>query len=68
MNAGTGKLIWKTPVGAHNGHDNDSLLALEHKLKLKAPYTILPGSYGGVLTNLALGGDSLYVCHVQTYR
>ena len=31
MNAQTGKLIWKTPVGEHNGHDNDSLLALEHK-------------------------------------
>ena len=61
MNGDTGKLIWKTPVGEHNGHDNDSLLALEHKSKLKAPYTILPGSFGGVLTNLALGGDSLYV-------
>ncbi len=61
MNAQTGKLIWKTPVGEHNGHDNDSLLALEHKSKLRAPFTILPGSFGGVLTNLALGGDSLYV-------
>ena len=36
MNAQTGKLIWKTPVGEHNGHDNDSLLALEHKITLKA--------------------------------
>ncbi|HEX4032935.1 MAG TPA: PQQ-binding-like beta-propeller repeat protein [Solirubrobacteraceae bacterium] len=61
MNARTGKLLWKTPVGEHDGHDNDSLLALEHKSKLKASYTILPGSLGGVLTNLALGGDSLYV-------
>jgi len=61
MNVKTGKLIWKTPVGEHNGHDNDSLLAFEHKSKLKAPLTILPGSFGGVLTNLALGGDSLYV-------
>jgi alcohol dehydrogenase (cytochrome c) len=61
MNAKTGNLIWKTPVGAHNGHDNDSLLALEHKIKLQAPYTILPGAFGGVLTNLALRGDSVYV-------
>jgi glucose dehydrogenase len=61
MNSETGKLIWKTPVGEHNGHDEDSLLALEHKLKLKAPYTILPGSFGGVLANLALAGDTLYV-------
>ena len=50
MNAETGKLIWKTPVGEHNGHDNDSLEALQHRITLKAPYTILPGSLGGVLT------------------
>ena len=61
MNAETGKVIWKTPVGEHNGHDNDSLQALEHVSTVKAPYTILPGSFGGVLTNLALAGDSLYV-------
>jgi outer membrane protein assembly factor BamB len=61
MNAETGRLIWKTPVGKHNDHDNDSLLALEHKITLKAPYTILPGSLGGILTNMALAGTSLYV-------
>src|SRR5262249_60102532 len=32
MNASTGKLIWKTPVGAHNGHDDDSRRALEHRI------------------------------------
>jgi alcohol dehydrogenase (cytochrome c) len=61
LNAETGKPIWKTPVGEHNGHDNDSLQALEHRITLKAPYTILPGSLGGVLTNLALADDSVYV-------
>lgn len=61
MNADTGALIWKTPVGGHNGHDDDSLAALEHKATLTAPLTILPGSLGGVLTNLALAGDSVYV-------
>jgi alcohol dehydrogenase (cytochrome c) len=61
MNAETGRLIWKTPVGEHNGHDNDSLQALEHTSTLKAPLTILPGSLGGVLSNLALAGNSLYV-------
>jgi outer membrane protein assembly factor BamB len=65
INAQTGKLIWKTPVGEHNGHDNDSLLALEHKSTIKVPYTILPGSLGGVLTNLALAGDSLYVVTID---
>jgi outer membrane protein assembly factor BamB len=61
MNARTGKLIWKIPVGEHNGHDNDSLQALEHRSTLKAPFTILPGSVGGVLTNMALAGHSIYV-------
>jgi alcohol dehydrogenase (cytochrome c) len=61
MNAQTGKLIWKAAVGGHNGHDDDSLLALEHKSAIKAPYTILPGALGGVLTNLALAGHSVYV-------
>ncbi len=65
MNAKTGKLIWKTPIGEHNGHDNDSLHALEHKSTLRAPYTILPGPLGGVLTNLALAGDSLYVVTID---
>jgi outer membrane protein assembly factor BamB len=61
MNAATGKLIWKTPVGKHNGHDNDSLKALDHKSTLKAPFTILPGSVGGIETNMALAGNTLYV-------
>ncbi len=61
MNAHTGKLIWKTPVGTHNDQDNSSLQALEHRSTLKTPFTILPGSLGGVLTNLALAGKTLYV-------
>ena len=65
MNAQTGKLIWKTPVGQHNGHDNDSLLALEHKITLKVPFTILPGSLGGILTDMAVAGTSVYVVTID---
>jgi outer membrane protein assembly factor BamB len=61
MNASTGKLIWKTPVGEHSNSDNYSREAMEHKLTLKAPYTILPGSLGGLLSNPALAGNSVYV-------
>ena len=61
MNASNGKLIWKTPVGAHNGHDDDSLQALEHRSTLKAPITILPGSLGGVLADLAVASNRVYV-------
>ena len=65
MNARTGKLIWKVPVGAHNDHDNDSLRALEHRSTLKAPLTILPGSYGGVLADLAVANRRVYVATID---
>jgi hypothetical protein len=58
MNARTGKLIWKTPAGEHSNSDSYPLKAMEHKLTLKAPYTILPGSLGGVPSNLALAETS----------
>jgi outer membrane protein assembly factor BamB len=61
MNAKTGRLLWKTPVGEHNGHDDDGQLALTHQLKIRAPYTIAPGSFGGVLTNLAAADKTVYV-------
>jgi alcohol dehydrogenase (cytochrome c) len=61
MNATTGKLLWKTPVGIHNGNDHDGLRALDHESKLKAPFTVEPGSIGGVLSNLALAGGTVYV-------
>ena len=65
MNASSGKLLWKTPVGAHNGHDNDSLDALEHRSKIKPPLTILPGGFGGVLSNLAVAGNTVYVATID---
>ena len=66
MNAATGALLWKTPVGVHNGTDNDSLLLLEHKLTtLKLPYTFEPGALGGVLTDMAMAGGSVYVATID---
>jgi alcohol dehydrogenase (cytochrome c) len=66
MNAASGKLLWKTPVGVHNGHDNDSLNALTHAKKLKLPLTYEPGALGGILTNMAYAGNVIYVatCNV----
>jgi alcohol dehydrogenase (cytochrome c) len=49
----------------HNGHDDDSLLMLEHKSTLKAPYTQAPGELGGVLTNMAVADGSVYVATVD---
>lgn len=61
MNAATGKLIWKTPVGKHNGHDDDSLKVRKGTGKLKLPITYMPGALGGILTNMALAGNTIYV-------
>ncbi len=60
FNARTGHLLWKTPVGAHNGHDGDSRRAL-HGVTASLPLVILPGSFGGVLANMAVAGGSVYV-------
>ncbi len=65
MNARTGKLIWKTPVGEHSQSDRYPAEALAHTLRLKAPYTILPGSLGGVLSNLAVAGNTVYVATIN---
>jgi alcohol dehydrogenase (cytochrome c) len=65
MNSSTGALLWKTPVGAHNGTDDDSLLLLEHKLTIKLPYTFEPGALGGVLTNMAVAGGSVYLATID---
>lgn len=43
IGADNGRLLWRRPVGEHNGHDDDSLDALEHRNTLKAPYRSCPG-------------------------
>ena len=48
-------------MGEHNGHDNDSLEALEHKHHAHGAVHDPPGSIGGVLTDLAVAGNSVYV-------
>jgi outer membrane protein assembly factor BamB len=62
--AQTGKLLWKTPIGAHNGHDNDGLLtehsATGHGKVKEPPYTTLPGELGGVETPYASDGTTAY--------
>ena len=57
----SGALLWKSAVGMHNGHDQDDELALEGKLQLTPPYTLLPGEAGGVETNMAAADGVVYV-------
>ena len=65
LTARSGTLMWKTPVGEHNGHHNDSLLLLSHQVTIKLPCTVLPGSLGSVLSNIALAGGSVYVATID---
>jgi glucose dehydrogenase/mono/diheme cytochrome c family protein len=62
-----GHVIWKQPVGVHNGHDHDNELALEGDLTSlpKLPVTVLPGILGGVETQLAADDRTVYAAIVD---
>src|SRR4051794_14155779 len=61
VDADTGKPIWKTSVGVHNGHQNDNIAALHGDFsKLHAPVTIEPGDLGGIESQLASDGKTVY--------
>lgn len=58
----TGKQVWRRPVGTHNGHDNDGLIAMRgESSKLKMPMTVYPGRYGGVPAPLSADGSTIFV-------
>jgi outer membrane protein assembly factor BamB len=62
INPANGKLIWKIPVGDHNGRDNDSRKALESpgSVTITPPIEVQPGVYGGVETNMAYKDGVVY--------
>jgi outer membrane protein assembly factor BamB/mono/diheme cytochrome c family protein len=65
----SGELLWKTPVGIHNGHDEDGKLALEGKYHPSSyPYKVYPGTLGGIETNMALDEGVAYVVTVNSYQ
>jgi alcohol dehydrogenase (cytochrome c) len=64
LNAQTGRLLWKLPVGVHTGHDNDGLLT-EHAtpdshVPLAAKFTLEPSFFGGVESPLAANGSTVF--------
>jgi alcohol dehydrogenase (cytochrome c) len=64
LDAQTGKLLWKLPVGAHQGHENDGLLT-EHATPtsrglLPAHYCLEPVVDGGMETELASNGSTIF--------
>ena len=64
LNAQTGKLLWKLPVGVHTGHDNDGLLTENAtpaaSIPLPAKFDLEPGVFGGVESQLATNGSTTY--------
>ena len=64
LSAQTGELLWKLPVGVHSGHENDGLLT-EHAtptspIPLPAKFTLEPGVYGGIESQLATNGTTTF--------
>ncbi len=65
LNARTGKLIWKLPVGMHHGPANAGLLT-EHATPatasslLPATFELEPGVFGGVESQLATNGSTTF--------
>ena len=69
LDAQTGKLLWKLPVGIHTGHDNDGLLT-EHdtptsRFPFPPSYTLEPGVFGGVESELASNGSTAFAAVVN---
>jgi outer membrane protein assembly factor BamB len=58
----TGRPVWKRPVGVHNGHDDDGLVAMRGGgAKLRTPMTVYPGKFGGVLAPVSTDGSTVFV-------
>ena len=64
LNAQTGKLLWKLPVGVHSGHDNDGLITENAipgaHIPLPAKFSLEPGVLGGVESQLATNGSTTF--------
>src|SRR5690349_20368661 len=57
----TGKPVWRTSVGRHNGHDEDNIYAMKgeyHKIKTGE---VFPGQLGGVIALAAADDKRIYV-------
>lgn len=58
----SGNLVWKRPVGIHNGHDNDGIRAMRGDYSnLKTPMTVYPGFLGGVPSPPSTDGSTVFV-------
>ena len=56
----TGKLVWKRPIGMHNGHDDDGLLSMRGETSKIETGTVYPGILGGVITPPSTDGSTVF--------
>jgi outer membrane protein assembly factor BamB len=61
LDAKSGKPVWKRPVGTHNGHDEDNLLAMRGEASKIEPGQVFPGTLGGVIAPMATDGKLIFV-------
>lgn len=57
----TGKPVWSTKVGEHNGHTDDGLLAMKGQSSKIKGGEILPGNLGGVISPAAANASTVFV-------
>jgi glucose dehydrogenase len=57
----SGKVVWRTRVGLHNGHDNDPMYAMRGEYDKIKPGEVFPGALGGVIAAMASDGERVYV-------
>jgi alcohol dehydrogenase (cytochrome c) len=64
LNAQTGKLIWKLPVGVHAGPQNAGLITENatpaSRIPLPTTFRLEPGVFGGVESQLASNGTTTF--------
>ena len=57
----TGKPVWRTSVGRHNGHDDDPMYAMKGEYDKIKPGEVFPGALGGVIALAAADDERIYV-------
>jgi outer membrane protein assembly factor BamB len=57
----TGKPVWRTSVGKHNGHDEDNILAMKGEYDNIKTGEVFPGALGGVIALAAADDKRIYV-------
>lgn len=61
VDAKTGKPVWSTPVGKHNGHDQDGEYAMRGQISKIKKGEVLPGNLGGVIAPPAANSSTVFV-------